>query len=48
MTTTTHASPAEGDQCASIPPGQAKVWFRLLLIMTLPTLFLLIGIFLTR
>jgi hypothetical protein len=36
------------DQRPLTPHGQAKVWFRLLLAMAIPTLFLLIGFFFTR
>jgi len=48
MTTTTIASPAKEDQCASTPQDQAKAWLRLLLAMTVPALWLLIGISLSR
>jgi hypothetical protein len=48
MTATTNASPAEEDQRASTPQEQAKAWLRLLLAMTVPALWLLIGISLTR
>ena len=40
--------PAEEDQRPLMPHGQAKAWLRLLLAMTIPTLFLLIGTSLTR
>jgi hypothetical protein len=48
MTTTPITNSAEAAQCASMPQGQAKVWLRLLLAMMVPTLWLLIGISLTR
>jgi hypothetical protein len=38
----------EGDQRPLTPPAQAKAWFQLLLAMTIPALFLLIGYSLTR
>jgi hypothetical protein len=38
----------EEDQRPLTPPGQAKAWFQLLLAMTIPALFLLIGISLIR
>jgi hypothetical protein len=41
-------SQAEEDQGPLTPQGQANTWFRLLFAMTLPALFLLIGISLTR
>jgi len=48
MTDPSGPIPAEADQRLSAPPGQAKAWFQLLLAMTIPALFLLIGISLTR
>jgi hypothetical protein len=39
---------SEEDQRPLTPPGQAKAWFRLLLAMTIPALWLLVGISLTR
>jgi hypothetical protein len=48
MTAPSGSVPAEADQRLSTPAGQAQAWFRLLLAMTIPILFLLIGISLTR
>ena len=48
MTATTLPSAAEGDQRPAVSQGQAKTWLRLLLAMTLPALWLLLGISLTR
>ena len=41
-------SPAQDDQRPSLPQTQANTWLRLLLTMTMPTLFLLIGYSLIR
>ena len=46
--TVTIASSAEGDQRPSQPQTQASAWLRLLLAMSVPALWLLLGISLTR
>jgi hypothetical protein len=48
MTAMTLPNSAEGDQRPAVPRAQGNAWLRLLLAMTVPTLWLLIGISLTR
>ncbi len=48
MTATTLPGSAKSDLRPSMPRAQGQTWLRLLLVMTLPALWLLLGITLTR